>query len=102
MHISPFSGTTPTTKLGIIVLFSASYTFHIIEWILHYYLYFLIALFKTGTVGFEPTTNRLEVGYSIQAELRAQETLWVVLHFIILYASRIVKYYFLKDRHRGY
>jgi hypothetical protein len=25
-----------------------------------------------------------------------------VLHFIILDASRIVKYYFLKDRHRGY
>ena len=34
---------------------------------------FLVVVFKTGTAGFEPATNRLEVGYSIQAELRAHK-----------------------------
>ena len=29
----------------------------------------------TGTEGFEPPTNRLEVGYSILTELRAHETI---------------------------
>ena len=28
---------------------------------------------RAGTVGFEPTTNRLEVGYSVQTELRAHK-----------------------------